>query len=204
MFLDVGETLVDETRIWGAWADSLGVPRLTFFAALGVVIDQGRDHREVFDWFRPGIDLETIRPPEADLRASDLYPDAVPCLEALHADGYVVGLAGNQPAWAETLLAGLGLAVDLVASSATWGVEKPSPAFFALVVEAASVPASQVAYVGDRIDNDVVPAHEAGLVSVFVRRGPWALIQERRYGTGPARLVVDSLEQLPEALRTLA
>ncbi len=35
---DVGETLVDESRMWGEWADWLGVTRLAFFAALGAVI----------------------------------------------------------------------------------------------------------------------------------------------------------------------
>ena len=29
---DVGETLVDETRAWSAWADHLGVPRLASIA----------------------------------------------------------------------------------------------------------------------------------------------------------------------------
>ncbi len=24
---DVGETLIDETRAWGVWADHLGIPR---------------------------------------------------------------------------------------------------------------------------------------------------------------------------------
>ena len=33
------------------------MPRLTFFAALGAVIARGGDHREVFNQFRPGIDL---------------------------------------------------------------------------------------------------------------------------------------------------
>src|SRR2546421_90534 len=37
VFFDVGETLVDETRQWGAWADWLGIPRLTCFAVLGAV-----------------------------------------------------------------------------------------------------------------------------------------------------------------------
>ncbi len=32
VFLDVGETLVDETRDWQAWADHLGVPRMTWSA----------------------------------------------------------------------------------------------------------------------------------------------------------------------------
>ena len=38
IFFDVGETLVDETRQWGGWADWLAIPRLTFFGALGGVI----------------------------------------------------------------------------------------------------------------------------------------------------------------------
>jgi hypothetical protein len=37
VFLDVGETIVDESREYGAWADWLGVPRHTFSAVLGAV-----------------------------------------------------------------------------------------------------------------------------------------------------------------------
>ena len=47
--LDVGETLIDETRVWSIWADVLGVPRLTFMAALGAAVERGGDHREVFE-----------------------------------------------------------------------------------------------------------------------------------------------------------
>jgi hypothetical protein len=49
LFFDIGETLVDETRQWGEWADWLGVTRLTFFAALGATIERGDHHRHVFD-----------------------------------------------------------------------------------------------------------------------------------------------------------
>jgi hypothetical protein len=45
VFFDVGETLIDETRDWGEWADYLGVTRLTLFAALGAVINRGQHHR---------------------------------------------------------------------------------------------------------------------------------------------------------------
>ena len=57
VFFDIGETLVDETRQWGSWADWLGIPRLTFFAALGGLIERGEHHRRVFELLRPGIDL---------------------------------------------------------------------------------------------------------------------------------------------------
>jgi len=87
--------------------------------------------------------------------------------------------------------------VDLVGSSARWGVEKPSPAFFERVVREAGCEPGEVAYVGDRVDNDVVPAAAAGLVAVHVRRGPWGYLQP---GAEQAALRVDSLSELPEAL----
>ena len=45
---DVGETLVDETSQWTAEASALGISPLTFFAALGAVIERRQDHRETW------------------------------------------------------------------------------------------------------------------------------------------------------------
>jgi FMN phosphatase YigB (HAD superfamily) len=111
---------------------------------------------------------------------------------------------GNQPAGAEGLFRALDVPLELVASSATWGVEKPDPAFFRRISEELSLPASAVAYVGDRVDNDVEPAAAAGLAAVFIRRGPWAWIQAGRADPPAAWLVVDSLEELPARLQQLA
>ena len=207
---DVGETLVDETRHWGEWADWLGVPRLTFFAALGGVIARGEHHRRAFEVVRPKIDLaaETARRAAAGwsyrFELDDFYPDALPCLRQLQADGLTVGIAGNQPEAAEAALAKAGLGADFIASSASWGVEKPDPAFFARVVDAAAVPASAIAYVGDRLDNDIGPAKRAGLYAVFLRRGPWAALQASTADPDAADLVLDDLTALPDALRRLA
>ncbi|HET7082723.1 MAG TPA: haloacid dehalogenase, partial [Candidatus Limnocylindria bacterium] len=38
VILDVGETIIDETRVWSIWADMLGIPRLTFLAGFGAVL----------------------------------------------------------------------------------------------------------------------------------------------------------------------
>ncbi|MEX2207307.1 MAG: HAD family hydrolase, partial [Myxococcota bacterium] len=138
VIFDVGETIVDETRAWGEWADWLGVPRLTFFATLGLVIERGLHHRAVFQELRPGMDFAAERarrlragPPPERIGRADLYPDARPCLEALRARGRWLALAGNQPANAERDLLALGLPVQRVLCSGALGVEKPSPAFFA-------------------------------------------------------------------------
>jgi len=210
IFFDVGETLVDETRQWGGWADWLGVPRLTFFAALGAVIERGEHHRRVFDLVRPGLDLAREQAARAAVGqvdlfdCSDFYPDALTCLATLKRQGYQIGLAGNQPAAAESALRGLDLPVDYVASSASWGVEKPSPEFFARVVTLAGVEPAEIAYVGDRVDNDVIPAAAAGMLAVFLRRGPWGYLQADRPEAALARIRIDSLAELPEALQNSA
>ena len=203
---DVGETLVDETRAWGAWADHLEIPRLTFFAALGGVIERGGDHREVFERFRPGIDLraEAARmgiAGRSDLVSlDDLYPDALPCLRALAGRGYRLAIAANQPAPAADVLRAMAVPFEFIGTSAAWGVAKPDPAFFERIVAESRLPPAEIAYVGDRIDNDVRPARDAGLVAVFLRRGPWAWGQAARSDPPEASLVIEDLASLPDAI----
>ena len=85
--------------------------------------------------------------------------------------------------------------VDFVGSSERWGVEKPADGFFTRVVEAAGVPAAEILYVGDRVDNDVLPALAAGLRAVRIRRGAHAAVES------PAGTVtIDSLDELPQVL----
>jgi HAD superfamily hydrolase (TIGR01549 family) len=207
---DVGETIVDETRAWSAWADWLGIPRLTFMAVCGAVIARGiPDYREPFRIFRPGLDLhEELRKREAAgvgdaITIDDLYPDAIDCLRAVHAAGYRVGVVGNQPVRAEAALSALGLPIDLMASSASWGVEKPDPRFFERIATELDLPVADIAYVGDRLDNDVRPAAAAGMRAIFIRRGPWAWIQAPADSPPEASLTVNSLEELPAALTRL-
>ena len=210
VIFDVGETLVDETRAWGEWADWFGVPRLTFFAALGSVIERGLHHACVFDEVRPGIDLAAERerrrlagPPPDRIGRADLYPDARPCLEALRAQGRWLAVAGNQPASAERDLRALGLPVDQVLCSGAIGVEKPSPEFFARLEAASRCPAREIAYVGDRLDNDVLPALAAGMRAIFLRRGPWGIAHARRPEAARADARIDSLVELPALLDAL-
>lgn len=207
VFFDIGETLIDETRIWSGWADWLGVPRLTFIGALGGIIERDEHHRRVFDLFREDFDLE--REEKARIEAGvpniidpgDLYPDVLPCLQTLRSEGYAVGIAGNQPEGTEGILRAMGLPVDTIASSARWGIEKPSPAFFAKIAGETSLSPSEIAYVGDRLDNDVLPAMAAGMIAVFLRRGPWGHIHALRPEAAKAHLRLNTLLELPDALR---
>jgi HAD superfamily hydrolase (TIGR01509 family) len=206
---DVGETLVDETRIWESWAAWLGVPRMTFLAVLGAGIASGADHRDPIRLFRPGVDIhDEVEARRAagipdDITPDDLYPDAVSSIEALIAAGYRVGIVGNQPRRAETTFLALNLPLDFVASSDSWGVQKPDPAFFARIASELGLPPAEIAYVGDRVDNDVEPAAAAGMTAIFIRRGPWAWIQAGRENPPRAAATIDGLDELPVVLAAL-
>ncbi|RLL66671.1 HAD family hydrolase [Streptomyces sp. Z26] len=202
---DVGECLVDETREYGTWADWLGVPRHTFAAMFGAVIARGQDYRETFQVFRPGFDLAEEREKRADagrpewFGEDDLYADVRPSLEALRRDGLWVGIAGNQTVRAGGLLRGLDLPTDMIATSDDWGASKPDVAFFEHVIEAAPAEAGEILYVGDRLDNDIRPAVQAGLLTALIRRGPWGTIQQNDPDADAITTMrIGSLAELPE------
>jgi HAD superfamily hydrolase (TIGR01662 family) len=191
VFFDVGETLVDETRAFETLADAVGVPRLTFFGVLGGVLARGEQHGQLFELL--GVEAPEWRGYERD----DFYPDALPCLVELRRRGYRVGIAGNQPQSCEQFLRDAEVEVDCIGTSAGWGVRKPEPEFFARVAAEAGADPGEIAYVGDRVDFDVVPARAAGMVAVHIRRGPWGYLQP---GRDQADVCIDSLVELPEAL----
>ena len=195
---DVGETLVDEERWWRLLADRSGLQPHVVWAALGVTIDRGEDHNEL--WRHLAVERPTSWTYDLSYEAGDLYPDAIACLESVRELGLWVGIIGNQPELMERWARDEALPADVISSSDSLGAKKPDPRFFELVVELAGCDASEVAYVGDRVDNDVLPAAAAGLVTVHVRRGPWGMLQP----TPPeATAGIDDLASLTDALASL-
>ena len=133
------------------------------------------------------------------MRPDDLYPDALRAIDGLKARGYRVAITANQPARRHAELEALGVSVEAMGMSDAMGVAKPDPAFFARTLELIGSPSpADVAYVGDRVDNDVRPSAAAGMRAVWLRRGPWGLLHEDRDGI--AHLVVRSLDELVERI----
>jgi len=199
VFFDVGETLVDEERCWRELAERSGLQPHVVWAALGVTIEREEEHDAL--WGYLGIE----RPDEwwhgLTYSLDDLYPDAIDCLERVRALGLRVGVVGNQTDELERWAREAVLPADVISSSASLGFRKPDPRFFELVVELAGCRPEETAYVGDRVDNDVLPAAAAGLVAIHVRRGPWGRLQS----TPPeAALAIDDLASLPESLASLS
>ena len=198
---DVGEVLIDESRVWSVWADLLGVSPLTFAAVLGAAIAQGEDHEAAFPHVAPNVDWRAFEDEHerryGGFRAEDLYADVVPCLDELRQLGFRIVIAGNQPRRRREQLASLGLAHDHLVTSEELGAEKPDRGFFARLLQVLEVDAPQdLLYVGDRVDNDLVPAAAFGFRTCWLRRGPWGHLQDLPEDL-EADLVLEGLGELP-------
>jgi HAD superfamily hydrolase (TIGR01549 family) len=174
---------------------------MTFLAAFGAAVARGQQHAAVFDivgvpdWRSHATEVERRY---GGFQPRDLYPDALPAIDALRAAGYRVAVIGNQPAGREDELRALGVAPDVMAMSETMGVSKPASEFFERARALMDHPEpGDVAYVGDRPDNDVGPSAAAGMRAVWLRRGPWGVIAPEAPG---AHLVVRSLAELVDRI----
>lgn len=207
VFFDVGETLVDEQRLYRDYAMRMEVTYEFFMERIEAAMADRQPVRNVFSAVKPGFDFKAARAQrEAEgkkfvIGTGDIYHDAADALATLKARGYFIGIVGNQPATAETMLRESGLAADFIATSEGWGVAKPDPAFFAKVIEAAGMDPHHIAYVGDRVDNDVLPARASGMWPILIRRGPWGRAQWDWPEASQARHRIESLAELPELLR---
>jgi FMN hydrolase / 5-amino-6-(5-phospho-D-ribitylamino)uracil phosphatase len=101
----------------------------------------------------------------AELR---LYPDALPTLTALRPE-YILGVGSNGNSHARRC--GLGDMFAFEVYAHVDGVPpKPGPGFFARLVAAAGADPGDIVYVGDSLDDDMVPAAAAGLRTVWLNR----------------------------------
>lgn len=109
---------------------------------------------------------------EGFLDDESLYPDpeALELLPRLRSQGLILGMISNAPKRLDGLCQRMGLALDLIITSAEVGVEKPAPAIFHAALERAGVKPEEAIYVGDDYNNDVQGAEQVGLKPLLLDR----------------------------------
>ncbi|MBR2408780.1 MAG: HAD family hydrolase [Lachnospiraceae bacterium] len=130
-----------------------------------------------------------------------LFPETVECLECLH-KYYKIGIIANQSPGSEERLERFGIRkyIDIVVASAEEGVAKPDKRIFEIALERADCKRSEAAMIGDRLDNDIVPANELGMYTIWMKQGNWS------HATPKKRLeypdwTIRSLEELKELVK---
>ena len=103
-----------------------------------------------------------------------LYPDALPCLQALHrlrSVKLIILSNGTANLSRCTLLHPL-LSFSICAGDV--GASKPSVIPFIAMAQRAGVPPSRILYVGDSEEHDVIGGRAAGMCTALIRRDdPW-------------------------------
>lgn len=198
---DLGETLVNETRFWSSVAAYAGVPELTLHGVLGGLIERRESHRSLFNVMQiESVDSNVIG---YQIEQRDLYPDVVPTLKRLHHEGYGLGVAGNWAAGAIEQVREMGLPLAVIGSSSTWATAKPDPAFFRRMAAELEMEPGAILHVGDRIDNDILPAQSIGMHAAFIRRGPWGYLHATWPEMKDVRHRIDSLGEVPDLVQKL-
>ena len=130
-------------------------------------------------------------------------PEAVDAVRAQHAAGRITVLASNTcrpPEYRRATLAAAGLDCMRVVCSSDVEVAaaKPFDRFYQRVIEVAGVPASEIVFVGDRLDKDAIGPCNAGMRAILVdsRRPPTAAPEHLVDGT----FVISQLAQLTEVI----
>ena len=101
-----------------------------------------------------------------------VYPEAEECLREL-SKRYKIGIIANQNPGSRERLEKMGLLkyIDIVVASAEEGVAKPDLRIFRIALERAACKPEEAVMVGDRIDNDIIPAKKIGMKTVWIRKG---------------------------------
>lgn len=197
IFFDVGSTLLDETEAYDHRAKEMikgtDISFEEFDAVRRKFALQGYDgNSSAINYF--GL-TKTPWHSEDELP----YPDSHSTLNALKKKGYRLGIIANQNPGLRDRLAlwGLEKYFDLIISSAEVGVAKPDRKIFDLALEAAECDAEKCLMVGDRLDNDVLPAKAVGMKTVWIKSG-LAKLQSSSLAGEAADFLINSLTELTE------
>jgi putative hydrolase of the HAD superfamily len=132
-------------------------------------------------------------------------PGMVELLAVLRTAGFRLGIVANQSLALPAKLERLGISdlFDSDAGSAALGLHKPDPRLFLAVCERLGATPADCLMVGDRIDNDIVPARLLGMRTIRFRCGRHAMQEPRSWSELPDATVT-SVDELATAIDRIA
>ena len=171
IFFDVGSTLMDETEAYDHRVrEMIAGTDITFSAFDSKRIELAK---QGFDGNSEAINHFGLEKTPWHWEDEKPFEDAAETLEALKKRGYHLGIIANQVQGTAQRLDDWGLLkyCDVVAASAELGVAKPDPLIFEKALELAGCQPCDSVMVGDRLDNDIRPAKNLGMRTVWIRKG---------------------------------
>lgn len=124
-----------------------------------------------------------------------LYSKVPEVLEQL-AKRYHLGIVANQSEGLTERLKVLGIShyFKLIISSAEVGVKKPNLEIFEQALLEADISPKEAIYVGDRVDNDIIPSKRIGMQAIRIKQGLGKFHKESE--TYPSDMIINDLSEL--------
>ena len=199
LFFDVGSTLVDERLVYESRMRKVAeAANVTYEYVYETALEFYRQNKKG--------DLETMKLLKVDKPGWNhseerLYPDTVECLKELSGK-YKIGVIANQSLGTAKRLEEFGILkyIDLVIASAEEGVAKPDRRIFEIALERSHCAPENAVMIGDRIDNDIVPAKRLGMDTIWIKQGfgkYWNIASDEE----KADYVVDNLTEICKILK---
>lgn len=198
VFFDVGSTLTDESAEYERRIKSIAESaELPYKRVYDKAVELYQNHK-VGD--KEVAKLLGVTKPEWNINNEILYPDTLKTLKALSAK-YNIGIIANQPEGLKRRLEKYGLMpyIKVVVSSFDEGVAKPDARLFLIALQRAKCSANRAVMVGDRVDNDILPAKSVGMHTIWIKQGFgkfWQILDERE----KADYVIENLSDLQDIL----
>lgn len=171
IFFDVGSTLIDESKAYDHRV-------LDMIKGTDITFDEFDKKR--IELAKHGLDgnsnaIKYFNLNKTPWHSEDetLFPNTLETLEYLYNQGYNLGIIANQVYGLEQRLDTWGLLkyFKVIVSSSEVGVSKPDKLIFEKALELSGCLPQDSVMIGDRIDNDIIPAKSIGMKTVWVKKG---------------------------------
>ena len=199
LFFDIGSTLVDESiayrkRIETTVANT-DISYDEFYRKMVEISKQNQDA------YNSAVAVYGLNKALWNSDDEVVYPEAEECLREL-SKRYKIGIIANQNPGSRERLEKIGLLkyIDLVVASAEEGVAKPDLRIFRIALERAACKPEEAVMVGDRIDNDIIPAKKLGMKTVWIRQGFGGYAELKTVEEQPD-YIVNTLAEITELFR---
>ncbi len=204
IFFDLGSTLLDEEVAYRYYIKRC-VKKLQ---SLGIEVSAQSYREKMKDYAHKNLDpigatwqyfAPTEPRPLWTNEGVRLYPETIDILEKL-SQHYRLGIIANQSSTTRELLKewGMDLYFQVIILSEEVGIRKPDTRIFKLALEQAGIRADKAVYVGDRCENDILPANFLGMRTVRILTGFGKYASED--DKWKSEWVISSLQELPTIL----
>lgn len=200
LFFDVGYTLVNEDAVWEARcrdqaqteeAKKLGLSASKIYHEIEIAsVSRKPQFRTLIDKYN----FKEVAPYRTELEK--LYDEAPAVIKRL-SQKYELGIIANQLDGLKERLEAFELLKYFKYIISSWNVQimKPDIRIFEYALDKANCTPQEACMIGDRLDNDILPAKALGMKTVWIKQGFGAL-QKTLFKSEEADYTISNLTEL--------